>query len=240
MKNNPPATTIKYKYYHWGPFLFHTQVTLQECQMIIKEGNKCRKKLYDFRHGQAGHLSEEYELNDKESISVWLKKYFESYTIAYNEWRGGDKHMQPQFELTALWINYMKANDFNPPHEHGSDLSFVLYPDVPKELYQENKAFKGKAAGPAAISWKYGEGNRQCVNTVDILPTTGDLFIFPASLQHWVYPFRSKVERISVSGNLLFEKDSRTSFLGEKKKEEDINLNEGGGGGSNFQHSDKW
>ena len=247
MKNNSPPTQIQYKYYYFGPFLFHTRITPEECQMVVKEGNKCRQKAYDFRHELAGHLSEEYELNDKKSIGEWLKKYLESYTIAYNEWRGGTKHMQPHFQLTALWINYMKAHDFNPPHEHGADLSFVLYPDVPEELYKENKAFTGNAAGPGAISWKYGEGSRQCVNTVDIFPTTGDMFIFPASLQHWVYPFRSNVERLSVSGNILFEKDSRTSFLGDKKKdgnnpilkEEDINLNEGGGGGSNFEHSDQ-
>ena len=65
------------------------------------------------------------------------------------------------------------------------------------------------------------------------------MFIFPSSLQHWVFPFRSKVERISVSGNLLFEKDSRTSFLGAIQDEQDVNLNTGGGGGSNFEHSDK-
>ena len=34
------------------------------------------------------------------------------------------------------------------------------------------------------------------------LPKTGDIFIFPASLKHYVYPFKSKVTRISVSGNL--------------------------------------
>ena len=35
-----------------------------------------------------------------------------------------------------------------------------------------------------------------------IKPQTGDMFMFPALLQHWVCPFKSKVTRISVSGNL--------------------------------------
>lgn len=239
MKKNTPITQIKYKYYHWGPFLFQTQLTLKECKMIIKEGQKCRKKNNDFRHELAGHLSDEYQLTNLNKIAECLKKYFEAYVIAYNEWRGGKPTMQPKFQMTALWINYMKANDFNPPHEHGADLSFVIYPNMPKELQKENKAFKGTQNGPAGISWKYGEGNRQCVNTVSLLPKTGDMFIFPSSLQHWVFPFRSKVERISVSGNLLFEKDSRTSFLGAIQDEQDVNLNTGGGGGSNFEHSDK-
>ena len=37
---------------------------------------------------------------------------------------------------------------------------------------------------------------------------TGDFFMFPALLQHWVLPFKSKCTRISVSGNLrLINKD---------------------------------
>ena len=40
MKKNTPITQIKYKYYHWGPFLFQTQLPLKECKMIIKEGHK--------------------------------------------------------------------------------------------------------------------------------------------------------------------------------------------------------
>ena len=33
-------------------------------------------------------------------------------------------------------------------------------------------------------------------------PEEGDMFIFPAWLKHWVYPFKSDCERISVSGNV--------------------------------------
>ena len=126
MKKNTPITQIKYKYYHWGPFLFQTQLTLKECKMIIKEGQKCRKKNNDFRHELAGHLSDEYQLTNLNKIAECLKKYFEAYVIAYNEWRGGKPTMQPKFQMTALWINYMKANDFNPPHEHGADLLLFI------------------------------------------------------------------------------------------------------------------
>ena len=35
-----------------------------------------------------------------------------------------------------------------------------------------------------------------------ITPETGDFFIFPALLQHWVVPYKTKCTRVSVSGNL--------------------------------------
>ena len=37
-----------------------------------------------------------------------------------------------------------------------------------------------------------------------VFPEKGDMFIFPAKLRHMVYPFKSKVERVSVSGNLSY------------------------------------
>ena len=210
---------IKYSYFHWGPFLFHTQVTQEECDMIIEEGKKCRIKSNDYRTKLAGHLSEEYKLKNAEGIVSWLKTYFNAYAAGYNKWRG-EGSMKPNFTLTALWINYMKANEFNPPHNHGADLSFVLYPAVPEEITQENKDFKGTNRGHGGISWIYGQGNRQCISVVHRMPATRDLFIFPASLEHWVFPFRSSVERVSVSGNILFDQDSRMDYLGPVSKED--------------------
>jgi hypothetical protein len=185
--------------------------------MILEEGKRCRRNSNDFRAKLAGHLSEEYFLTDAKSIVVWLKKYFEVYVVGYNKWRGSGS-MTPNFKLTSLWINYMKANEFNPPHDHGGDLSFVLYPHVPQELIQENKDFKGTMRGPGGISWIYGQGNRQCISVVHRMPATKDLFIFPSSLEHWVFPFRSNVERVSVSGNILFDQDSRMDYLGPIQK----------------------
>jgi len=208
---------IKYSYFHWGPFLFHTEITQEECNIIIEEGKKCRRKSNDYRAKLAGHLSEEYKLENAERIAGWLKNYFNAYATGYNKWRG-EGSMKPNFTLTSLWINYMKANEFNPPHDHGSDLSFILYPDVPAELTQENKDFKGTMRGPGGVCWLYGEGNRQCISVVHRMPATRDLFIFPASLKHWVFPFKSNVERVSVSGNILFDQDSRMDYLGPIQK----------------------
>jgi hypothetical protein len=193
---------IKYNYFHWGPFLFHTKISQEECDILIEAGKKCRKSSNDFGHRLAGHLAEQYTLTKFE----WLNKYFEAYLIGYEKWRGR-KHTSSPFELKSLWINYMKANEFNPPHNHGGDLSFVIYLDVPKEITQENKDFKGTLNGPGGISWLYGEMDIQCINVAQRMPATRDFFIFPAFLKHWVFPFRSDVERVSVSGNIVV-KDS--------------------------------
>ena len=35
-----------------------------------------------------------------------------------------------------------------------------------------------------------------------VVPKTGDMYIFPASLRHSVYPFKGDSTRVSMSGNL--------------------------------------
>ena len=52
--------TFEYKYYNWGPLLFKTNITPEECQQLLEEGKKCRKKINDHRARLAGHLKEEY------------------------------------------------------------------------------------------------------------------------------------------------------------------------------------
>lgn len=200
---------IEYKYYYWGPFLYKTQITPDECQKLLKEGKKCRKKSNDFRSTLAGHLSEEYKLENKKDFNKWFEKYLTSYVNGYQNWKGDlNKLSQTNLILDDIWINYMKNKDFNPPHTHKADLSFVVYPSIPDKIIEENKNFLGTrnpGGGPGSISFSYALNmNKHYVSTVDHLPQTGDLFIFPADLTHWVYPFKSEVERVSVSGNLFF------------------------------------
>ena len=56
------------------------------------------------------------------------------------------------------------------------------------------------------------------------LPSVGDLFIFPAGLPHWVYPFKTtEGERVSISGNVhLIDADDkelvRQKMIAKKSK----------------------
>ena len=208
---------INYFYYHWGPCLLRMTVTPEECKSVLKQGKLSRKKRSN-RHNKklAGHIKEEYLIENPQSINEWLKRYVGAYSIAYNKWRGGGT-LRSEYKLLTLWINYMKAGEFNPPHDHSGDLSFVLYPYVPEALIKECKAFEGTMRGPGGICWLYGKASHLGIDVVHHMPQTGDLFIFPANLHHWVYPFKSKIERPSLSGNILLDQDSRLTYFNEKK-----------------------
>ena len=60
---------------------------------------------------------------------------------------------------------------------------------------------------------------RDCINSVNVMPETGDFFIFPTMLTHWVFPFKSNATRISVSGNFGYTEViqyDRVRYRGDK------------------------
>ena len=130
---------------------------------------------------------------------------------------------QPEYVLSALWINHQKSNEYNPPHDHDGKLSFVIYLQIPEELKKEHETYKGKSCGPGGIQFLYGNGPRDCVTYQTAFPEEGDMYIFPAWLKHWVAPFKSDCVRISVSGNFHDTvpvnniKKFAPKFLNEKK-----------------------
>ena len=131
-----------------------------------------------------------------------LSQYLGVYDQAYQTFRRKAYEKPPEYILSALWVNYQKKNEFNPPHDHDGKLSFVIYLDIPEALKEENQNYIGKSCGPGGIQFLYGDGPRDCVTYMSHFPETRDMFIFPAWLKHWVSPYQSDCTRISVSGNV--------------------------------------
>ena len=111
------------------------------------------------------------------------------------------------WHMTMAWINFQKKNEYNPPHNHPCDLSFVAFLQVPKEIGLEYEAIPDieKGKGPGLLFFDYGEQLPFSVNSFGRYPEKGDLFLFPGWLTHHVHDFHCDVERISVSGNIIFE-----------------------------------
>ena len=142
-----------------------------------------------------------------QEVQEWFYQEIHPVVTAYRKGHckfHGIQDLNIDFTADDLWINYMKAGDFNPKHTHGGDYSFVLFLDVPKKLKQEAKEFEGTSAEPGSLLFEFTQQAkpRWATTGTSIVPETGDFYMFPALLQHWVCPFKSKVTRISVSGNL--------------------------------------
>ena len=199
---------FKYNYLNWGPYVFKMKMPDYVIKKLKVEGKKAKES---YNHNLAGHLDNQFLYPN--NIQKWfydeIGPVIQAYRNGHCAFHGIEK-LPVELEADDLWVNFMKPGDFNPLHTHGGDYSFVLFLDVPKKLKKEQEEFKGTSAKPGSLMFEFTQQAKPRYATTGhvVLPETGDFFMFPAMLQHWVCPFKSKVTRISVSGNLrLTNKD---------------------------------
>ena len=192
---------INVSVFNWGPCVIKLKI-IDELKNLLLEGGK--KSTRDFRDKLAGILDNEkgYDEETVKKAVPYMSQYLGVYDQMYQKFVGKPYDKKPEYIISALWINYQKANEFNPPHDHDGKLSFVTYLQIPEELKKEHAAYTGKSCGPGGIQFIYGDGPRDCVTYQSFFPEEGDMFIFPAWLKHWVAPYKSDCIRISVSGNV--------------------------------------
>ena len=200
---------VDYQHLNWGPYVMKTKMPDYIIKKLKTEGKKTKES---YNHKLAGHLDNQF-LYPK-NIQEWFYSEIQPIIVAYRNGHckyHGIKDLNVDFRADDLWVNYMKAGDFNPIHTHGGDYSFVIFLDVPKKLEEEALKYEGTSAKPGTLMFEYTQQARpQWATTGHVItPKTGDMFIFPALLQHWVCPYKSKVTRISVSGNLRITNKDR-------------------------------
>tara|TARA_Y100001951_G_scaffold74088_1_gene61056 strand:+ start:1218 stop:1847 length:630 start_codon:yes stop_codon:yes gene_type:complete len=203
---------MKYNFPYWGPFVCKLQVEQEMVDILLEKGKESREKNLDHRSKLAGMIDNEYYYEDYEDWFVpRFTKYIDTYIDGVEEYHNNAFKSPPiSWNLTTPWINYQKAKEYNPPHHHDGDLSFVVYLQVPDEIKKENEKMQGvhNNTGPGMINFDYGIVELPfSISTYFELPEVRDLYIFPAWLTHHVFAFKADVERISVSANIIFNYD---------------------------------
>ena len=192
---------VEVRTYNWGPCLIKLKIQDDFKKMLIDEAAKNEK---DFSDKLAGQIRKEtgYSEESRNKIIPFLSPYLGIYDKMFEKYQTKKFDRKPEYALTALWANFQRQYEFNPPHDHDGKLSFVIYLSVPEPLQKENAKYTGKSCGPGGIQFMYGEGIRDCITYMSYFPKDGEMFIFPAWLKHWVSPFNSDCVRVSVSGNV--------------------------------------
>ena len=191
---------IKYGILHWGPCIVKTQVDQATLDLLLSEGEESKE---DASPELAGVLKNQFHYRDKNKFQNFMEDTFNLYNAAMKQWKETTSKTPSTFFLEKIWINYQGPNEFNPPHSHGGALSFVIFAKIPMELRVENQNYKGLSAGPGGITFLYGDTEDRCITNHSVFPEVGDMYIFPAWVKHWVYPFKSDCTRISISGNVI-------------------------------------
>ena len=199
-KNTKPHKPLSYNFFYWGPLLFKVKLNPTDLNACLK---LCSKKSSEVNETLAGVIKHQHYISPQKFYDI-INPYLPPFRHCFQQWYA--KPLNHKMMISAAWVNFMKAGEFNPPHIHDDcDFSSVLFIQIPKKIREENKKYKGRSAGPGSISFTYGENYKYAISQMSVLPEEGDLFIFPATLVHFVAPFMCKEERISISANFKFD-----------------------------------
>tara|TARA_B100000674_G_scaffold339983_1_gene284178 strand:- start:3 stop:752 length:750 start_codon:yes stop_codon:yes gene_type:complete len=209
---------FKFKSCVWGPFVMGLKLPMNFINELVERAQKNKRN--DARKALAGHINHEhfYTPDDKDWFMSKMGKIFMAYRHSHEDHfmlhqylpkdKDGNSIRFPiRFSLESLWINYMQAGEFNPTHNHSGDLSFVIFcqnPDWDEEI--KNHVSNSTPPGTLNFCMELSQRGDQKWKEVQhpIFPEVGNMWIFPAELNHEVYPFKTPGVRISVSGNLRF------------------------------------
>ena len=125
-----------------------------------------------------------------EDVLNWFYSIFDHYL----KW---NKTMEYHMDINSIWVNEMKAGDYNPVHIHQgklfTGLSSVMILKLPKDMGPEIVRPDQPMNGQLQI---LGSATGQFV-TADYSHKMkiGDFYVFPYDIRHVVYPFTNKKEK---------------------------------------------
>ena len=113
-----------FEFKYWGPCVTKFLLNNDFCTELLNRGQLLTK---DARHDLAGHLDKElkYTIEDRSWFLSKFSPVLNDHMVFLNHYHGKD--FKVNCKLTDLWINFMQKGDFNPPHIHSGELSFVIY-----------------------------------------------------------------------------------------------------------------
>ena len=133
-----------------------------------------------------------------EDILKWFYSIFDHY-LKFN------KTQDYKMNIDSVWVNEMKAGDYNPLHVHRGSLytglSSVMILKLPKDMGPEIARPDQPLNGQLQI---LGNVGGQFI-TGDYVPRVkiGDFYVFPYDIRHVVYPFTNKkAKRRTLSCNV--------------------------------------
>lgn len=193
---------MKSRFYYWGPLLISFKISDQHLNEVKK---LCSKKNEHVNPTLVGVIKNEHRV-DHEKYQEIIKKYLTGYEETYVRIR---EEKMGALRCSSSWVNYMKQHEYNPPHTHSNcEVSSVLFVSIPEKLKKENEKWKKSNVnygGPGSISFFYGTPHKYNIECHEFFPEEGQLLLFPKDLKHFVSPFFSKCERISIAANFVVD-----------------------------------
>lgn len=96
------------------------------------------------------------------------------------------------FTLKNFWLNSQVGTQWQPRHNHGGDLSFIIYLKVPSD--------------EGITTFEYGEKLPGSTDVFRNVPEEKEIVVFPAWLKHQAFPLNPESEpRVTYAGNAIID-----------------------------------
>ena len=168
----------------------------------LEENNKVR-----YNEKLAGNIDKELLItNLNENVEKYLCEKAKEFYI----WESNLNEEKINLVINDLWVNYQKKYEFNPIHDHGGNVSFVCWVQIPYNLKDElnlDNCKNSNSSCKSLFSFLYTNPFGKIVTDLLMIDKDweGTIIFFNSKLKHTVYPFFTSDEyRISVSGNFRF------------------------------------
>jgi|TARA_X000001382_G_scaffold130626_1_gene126190 uncharacterized protein (TIGR02466 family) len=106
------------------------------------------------------------------------------------------------FYITGSWATKHQKNHYAPPHKHPNSLiSGCLYLQVDENSGNLNFSNRQNNFLSDAFLFSYANPNLITAQHMTFSPVSGDLFLFPSQLEHFVHPSNSLNDRYMIAFN---------------------------------------
>ena len=192
-----------------------------------------KKKKINMKENLAGNISHSYNLEDPQNLVIEnllnqvdnpkMFNFINEEVISIYKKVFPDRNnkviLKPR--LHSLWVNFQKKGEFQPIHNHDGMFSFVIWMDIPYDWKDEAKLHfvRPNSVNPPVSNFTFVYSNDNCRSVseycIKMSPKmNGYCCFFPSDLCHQVYPFfTSDKDRISISGNIVWEELKQTPFI---------------------------
>ena len=111
-----------------------------------------------------------------------------------------------ELTINSAWCVSQAEAEWNYLHSHSGDLSAVLYLKMPSDLCEGLALDDKRRQFAGGITFADGGSSYYRKSLISLVPKVGEIYVFPSSLLHTVYPFFSNEERRSLSFNVTLKK----------------------------------
>ena len=209
----------------FGPKIFKIQLSSDVVNKLI---NITDKLIVDKNREKsngcnlAGQIEEEVKIHSQilkdnklyDLFNMYLKEYVKHCLDVSDE-----SNNRVISEVSSMWFNEMKpGGEYNPVHFHTKcHVSSVLYLKIPKNRPKRNIECKEDKDGAIDFIDRSVSPDLLQKGMLSIQPQEGEMYIWPSSLLHCVYPFLGKEVRRSIAWNgvyRLVNEEERKIVLG--------------------------